>query len=594
MFLQKVKKRALFRSVCCGVLVYALLAAAVPAAGSPVSAKTSASAYQEPYRPQFHYTPAANWMNDPNGLVYNEETGEYHLFYQYCATMKEDQSQKYWGHAVSKDLVYWNELPAALAPDELGSIWSGSAVIDRKNTSGLFSEDTPAGARMVALFTYAGGDTTHGYEKQGLAYSEDNGVTWKKYEDNPILPSVADDSALYPDGFRDPKVIWYEDDSYENGGIWLMVVAGGSARLFASPDLIHWTYQDTLRYRDHSVIVSECPDFYPISVEGRSEQKWVFSGAGRFYVVGDLKEEGGTFSFRAETDQQSYLCNGTELYASQTFSNVPDGRRIAFLWMIDLYSQHLPTESGKVWEGVQSLPMELKLSAQDGGYRMTMNPVQEINGLRTAAPLLELSHQTVGPGTENILKNVSGRLLDIEAVISLQDEAKLEFRLRMGGEQKTVLGYNAKTNNMGLIRRDSGPAANGMLSASVLPDEAGTIKLRILVDSSVVDVFANEGAACLNALIFPDSDSIGLEFVVRSGQVVVESLRIYEMQSIWTDYVPPENDGTNAMSSPTPIPQNKGNFSIGAAGTAALFGGVAAVVACCAVVCVKAGKKKAG
>lgn len=194
--------------------------------------------YSEDYRPQFHYTPHANWMNDPNGLVYNEETGEYHLFYQYCKTLIESQPDKYWGHAVSVDLVNWKELEPTNNPDTMGGIWSGSAVIDRKNTSGFFDENTKPGARMVAFFTYAGGDTTHGFQKQGVAYSLDNGKSWIKYAGNPVIKGFKNGAVLYEN--RDPKVIWYPDVSYKNGGIWLMMIAEMRARLFSSHNLIDW------------------------------------------------------------------------------------------------------------------------------------------------------------------------------------------------------------------------------------------------------------------------------------------------------------------------------------------------------------------
>ena len=377
--------------------------------------------YDQEYRAQYHYSPMRNWMNDPNGLVYNEATKEYHMFYQYCQTLEEDQNAKYWGHAVSKDLVHWQELQAAISPDDIGSIWSGSCVIDKYNTSGFFDDSTPAGARMVALFTYAGGDTTQGFEKQGIAYSKDNGLTWTKYEGNPVLGSVRDGNTIYYGGFRDPKVIWYEDDSYQNGGIWLMVVAGGKARIFTSPDLKNWTYNSTMTYMDGTTpIESECPDFYPLSVQGDESDadKWIYSAAGRSYVVGELiKDSESKFTFKAETNMLTLMNLPTDMYAAQTFFNDPKGRRIAVYWMIDLSSKEENNLGEKAWDGVQSLPMEMKLLKDaDGEYQLRAYPVEELNALKGDTALLEVSNETFS-GTYEKVSAVTGELLYIDIVL---------------------------------------------------------------------------------------------------------------------------------------------------------------------------------
>ncbi len=531
--------------------------------------------YTEIFRPEFHYTPAANWMNDPNGLVYNEATKEYHMYYQYCKTLKEDQMQKYWGHAVSKDIINWEEKPVAISPDKYGSIWSGSCVIDKNNTSGLFDESIPKESRMVAFFTYAGGDTEYGYEKQGLAYSLDGGSTFKKYN----KPVITNEKDKYDGGFRDPKVIWYEDGSYENGGIWIMVVAGGKARLFTSSNLKDWEFNSVLKYKDNSDIISECPDFYPMKVEGSDETKWVFSGAGRFYVTGNLvKDKDGKFMYRAETQKQSFVSDGTELYASQTFNNEPNGRRVAIYWMIDLYSKNMDAGHNKVWDGVQSVPMELKLYKQEETYVIKANPVSEINLLRKDN-IFSTENIKLTQESENILKDIQSKCFEIEALLSVEDASKVIFGFRKGATEKTELIYNVKTNNMTFVRRNSGIAANSNMSVSVKEDK---IKLRILVDNSVVDIFVNDGEKILNGHIFPESNSTGMSLSVEGGEVTVDSINVYSLDTIW-----------NKKDANTPPPaqtKTKNNITFGTIEYIVVIAAVTFSV--CAIICVIATRKR--
>jgi len=241
----------------------------------------------EPHRPSFHFTPPEKWMNDPNGMVYYE--GEYHLFYQHYP---EDivWGPMHWGHAVSKDLVHWEHLPIALYPDSLGYIFSGSAVIDWKNTSGFGKNGQPP---MIAIYTYHDpvGDKagTNTFQYQGIAYSNDKGRTWSKYAGNPVVPNpgIRD--------FRDPKVIWDKDSKQ-----WVMVFAAWDhVKLYGSPNLKDWKHlSDFGRDWGTHAGVWECPDLFPMNIEGTNEQKWVLlqslnpgspnGGSGTQYFVGDF------------------------------------------------------------------------------------------------------------------------------------------------------------------------------------------------------------------------------------------------------------------------------------------------------------------
>ncbi len=243
--------------------------------------------YTEKHRPQFHFTPAEKWMNDPNGMVYYE--GEYHLFFQYYP---EDivWGPMHWGHSVSKDLVHWEHLPIALYPDSLGYIFSGSAVIDWKNTSQLGTNGNPP---MIAIFTHHDpvGEKAGkiDFQYQSLAYSNDKGRTWTKYKGNPIVPNpgIRD--------FRDPKVIWEEDSNQ-----WVMVFAAWDhVKFYGSANLIDWNHLSDFgkEWGTHAG-VWECPDLFPMTVEGTGEKKWVLlqslnpgainGGSGTQYFVGDF------------------------------------------------------------------------------------------------------------------------------------------------------------------------------------------------------------------------------------------------------------------------------------------------------------------
>ena len=195
--------------------------------------------YHEPYRPQFHYSPPCQWMNDPNGMIYYE--GEYHLFYQFNPNAMTPGTI-HWGHAVSPDLVHWQTLPIALFPDDIGPIWSGSAVVDEHNTSGLV-----AGGGLVAIYSYQN-------QSQGVAYSTDKGRTWTKYVGNPIIAALAKD-------FRDPKVFWYEPTK-----LWVMVIAAGrELQIFTSPDLLTWEMTSHLTGQIAGG-VWEVPDLFPLQM----------------------------------------------------------------------------------------------------------------------------------------------------------------------------------------------------------------------------------------------------------------------------------------------------------------------------------------
>lgn len=248
--------------------------------------------YTDTCRPQLHYTAQSNWLNDPNGLVYDASTGLYHMYYQYSHSVNAGVRTS-WGHAVSTDLMHWDEMPVAILPDSLGLIWSGSCVIDKNNTSGLFDERTDPDSRIVALYSYD-------RQYQALAYSTDGGTSFIKYEGNPVIPNP---DRQYGVDFRDPKVIWIEDGAYENGGIWLMIVGGAPYRLFTSPDLIHWTYNSDIQPKNGAEFGGECPDLFPLAADGdEGRVKWVMCAGGTAILSGIWSRTAACSCFVAQSD----------------------------------------------------------------------------------------------------------------------------------------------------------------------------------------------------------------------------------------------------------------------------------------------------
>ena len=271
--------------------------------------------YNETYRPQFHFSSKAGWLNDPNGLVFYK--GEYHLFFQHNPKGNKWGNMT-WGHAVSPDLLHWTQLPNALEPDKMGTQFSGSAFVDWNNTAGF---QTGAASPLIAMYTAAGGTSPESQGRrftQCIAYSNDAGRTWTKYRGNPVLDFIAGEN-------RDPKVIWHEPSKK-----WILALyidRNGAYGLFSSSDLKQWTSLQELTVPGHG----ECPDFFPLALDGKQQDlRWVFTTASGHYLVG--KFDGTRFS--DETGTQA-LDEGANFYAVQSYSDIPsaDGRRIQISWM---------------------------------------------------------------------------------------------------------------------------------------------------------------------------------------------------------------------------------------------------------------------
>jgi len=447
-----------------------------------------ATLYNEKYRPQFHFTPQKGWTNDPNGLVFYK--GEYHLFFQHNP-FGTKWGNMTWGHAVSHDLVHWKQLANAIEPDNRGTIFSGSAVVDDDNTAGLQSGEEKT---LVAIYTAAGGTSLESKGQpftQCIAYSNDRGRTWTKYSGNPVVPHMLGDN-------RDPKVVWHSPTKQ-----WIMVLYldGNTFRFMASPNLKNWTIL-------HDITVpgaAECPDFFEMPVEGeRGPTKWVWTAANDNYVIGAF--DGKRFIPEVMTQPGHH---GQNYYAVQTYSRLPGARRVQVAWMNGGEYPDMP------FNQQMSFPYELKLRRFGLSLKLCALPVREIESLyETQRSWNEVE---VKPG-DNPLAAFAGELWDINAEIAPGSATDLGFRIR--GRPVT---YRVKEKRL----------SNGDAAADMSPEEDGRIRIRILVDRTSVEVFGNNGEVVIPCCFLPGEMDRSLELFALGGTARITSMSIYKLKSIW-------------------------------------------------------------
>ncbi|MBB5395982.1 fructan beta-fructosidase [Mucilaginibacter sp. AK015] len=499
-----------------------LLSCCILAGFASFAQKAQITPYHEPYRPQVHFSPKEHWTNDPNGLVYYK--GTYHLFFQYYpkATV---WGPMHWGHAVSKDLIHWEQLPIALYPDKLGYIFSGSAVIDKDNTSGLGTKDKPA---IVAIFTHhdpkgekAGSAK---FQNQSLAYSLDEGLTWIKYKGNPVLknPGIRD--------FRDPKVCWYAP-----GNKWIMTLATKDRITFySSPDLKKWKKESEFgQMLGAHGGVWECPDLISLKLNGK--EYWVLlvsinpggpnKGSATQYFVGHF--DGGKFT--PIGSQTKWIDFGPDNYAGVTFGNT--GARKVFLgWMSNwLYANQVPTLK---WRNAMTIPRQLSLKLMAGDIWLASNPVEELKKIVTKT-----------------IKVDAGLLAKDNNIFSVIKQTPAQYRLKFntravkdysvilsnGSGEKLVIGYEAKNSRYYIDRTKAGQSGFSQNFAAVLyaprVSLSPTSNFELLVDASSVELFADGGLSNLTSIYFPKKPYTRLS-IVNNG-MEIEHLQIQPLRSIW-------------------------------------------------------------
>ena len=444
--------------------------------------------YRESLRGQFHFSPKRGWNNDPNGCVFYN--GEYHLFFQHNP-YGWGWGNMHWGHAVSKDLVHWQELGDKLMPDTMGPMFSGSAVVDWNNTSGFGKDGKPP---LVLIYTAAGNPTV-----QAIAYSVD-GRSFTKYSGNPVLQQITG-------GNRDPKVFWHEETQK-----WVMVLyvelqGKHTIHFFTSPNLREWTLASITEGIAGTAFLFECPDFFELPVDGDvTKKKWVLLGANSEYAVGTFD---GTHFKPEETKLPGH--RGRGFYAPQTFSDIPaqDGRRIQIGWF--------QTETrGMSFNQSMTVPLELKLVSTTDGPRMTFSPVKELESLR--GKTLALEAMALKPGDRNPLDEFQVELLEIRTEIDPGDANEIVFNIR-----DSMIIYDAKKQEL---------TVNGQRAPAPLRD--GKLRLTIYCDRTGLEVFASDGL-CYMPMPFnskPENRRIFLE--TRGGSATVLTLEAYELRSAWT------------------------------------------------------------
>jgi sucrose-6-phosphate hydrolase SacC (GH32 family) len=422
----------------------------------------------------------------------------------------------HWGHALSHDLLHWQDLPIALAPDALGAIFSGSAVIDHKNTAGF------GAGTMVAVFTH---DTANG-QSQSLAYSGDKGRTWIKYANNPVLVSPENT----PD-FRDPKVFWYDDH-------WVMLLAvDRSIWIYCSPDLKSWQRTDTFSGYGASSGVWECPDLVDLPVDGGPQMRWVLvvsvqqgapaGGSGQQYFVGDF--DGQRFTAAEQPEVVRWADYGADFYAAQSWNAAPNGRHVWLAWMNNWeYARQTPATT---WRGAMTVPRELSLVNDADGMRLIQQPIAELAATRI--PVGCWNALTLAPG-ENPLADLHGAALELIARFAIDAATtahRIGLRVRVGATEQTTVGYNLAKGVLEVDRSYSGQQAPGFAAAQVLTlsPRAGIVDLHILVDRSSVEVFADGGRVVFTNQIFPDPASQGIELFAEGGAVQIVSLTAYRL-----------------------------------------------------------------
>lgn len=444
------------------------------------------------YRPNFHFTPYLHWMNDPNGLVYYK--GEYHLFYQYNPG-GNTWGPMNWGHAVSTDLFNWQDLSIALTPDNLGTIFSGSTVVDSLNTTGFKNgEESP----IVAIYTSAGIS-----QSQSLAYSNDKGRNWTKFSNNPVLPNPG------VNDFRDPKVSWYAPLKK-----WIMTLAtGNKISFYSSADLKNWSFESDfgIGFGAHGG-VWECPDLFEMQVEGSNLKKWVLlvsinpggpnGGSATQYFIGDFDGK----AFTTDSNTTSWVDYGTDNYAGVTYSNIPvdDGRRIMIGWMSNWnYAGSVPTTS---WRSTMTVPRVITLIQNETNFKLKFNPVDELKNYKNDLNVInQPANKNIDLEDNDIIKSGS---YDLNFVADLSTSDSLKIITGNILEKLTII-FEKKSGTVIINRSHSGKVnfsnffKENINCTSLNLGTDQKLDIRMLVDKTSVELFWNHGENTMTTLFFP-------------------------------------------------------------------------------------------
>ncbi|WP_166967403.1 glycoside hydrolase family 32 protein [Yeosuana marina] len=493
---------------------------------------------EELYRPNFHFTPKKAWMNDPNGMFY--KNGYYHLYFQHYPD-GNTWGPMHWGHAISTDMVTWKEMPIAIYPDEKGYIFSGSSVVDVNNSSGFSKNGIEP---IIAMFTYHDMDGEKSgninYQSQAIAYSLDEGQTFTKYSENPVIknPGIKD--------FRDPKMVW--DSIHEK---WLMVLAAGQKIMFySSSNLKDWKLESDFGdgVGGHGG-VWECPDLFPMKVQGTDEVKWVLlvsinpggpnGGSATQYFIGDFDGKKFTIdaSFENDLNKSEYksiwIDYGKDNYAGVTWSNIPDsdGRKLFIGWMSNWeYANVVPTET---WRSAMTVARQIELQKVNASYRLLFQPVRELTNYRST----KFKKESIAiKGDTKIIDSKAIDLSSTEINFKISNLKNSGFSFKLTNKQGDTLafGYNHSNKNFFVDRRKSGKTAfsekfSDRVSManriSINPDFIGTI----ILDKTSIELFFDNGETVMTEIFFPNSPFDKLSIEPKDQEFILGNIEIHKL-----------------------------------------------------------------
>ncbi|KAF9891676.1 hypothetical protein FE257_003688 [Aspergillus nanangensis] len=488
----------------------------------------------EDYRPQFHFVPEQNWMNEPNGLIKIDSM--WHLFYQHNPTANVWGNLN-WGHATSTDLLHWTHQPIAITSEDGIQAFTGTSYYDSENTSGL---GTSQSAPFLAWYT--GYRPSNGTQDQRLAYSLDRGMTWTKFPGNPVISAAQEAPHDITGGLetRDPKVFFHEESEK-----WVMILAHGGqdkVTFWTSTDGKNWTWVSNLGTAQLPGLPSgitgwEVPDMFQLPIDGTDETTWVLiltpaqgspaGGNGVFALTGSF--DGEIFQADPVDTSKLWLDYGRDFDGAMSWENVPasDGRRILAA-ISNSYGASPPTNT---WKGMLSFPRTLALQQTGAERTFVQWPVSEL--LSVSSPLKTIQNQTITPG-QDLLSSVVGAALDIELAFTPQANTVLSLAVRKAGSQQTVIQYTQSTTTLSVDRTASGDisydaAAGGVHSAPLQPDASGVVRIRVLVDTCSVEVFGGKGEVVISDLIFPDETADGLALQVSGGSAMLSNVVVRQV-----------------------------------------------------------------
>ncbi len=471
--------------------------------------------FKETHRPQYHFSPAKNWMNDPNGLVYYN--GLYHLFFQHNP-FGNVWGHMSWGHATSKDLIHWNELPVAIAEENGVMIFSGSAVVDKKNST-RFSSDSKKES-LVAIYTAH----TNTLQTQALAFSNDEGLTWKKYTGNPVLD-------LHKKDFRDPNVFWYEPNKS-----WIMAVSQPNEHqisFYASTNLKEWKLLSNFGPTGDLSGVWECPDLLQVPIENvPGKYKWVLftsQNSTMQYFVGEF--DGTKFIEDKPGAKIHKQDHGTDYYAAVTYHNSPDKQPVSIGWVNNWeYANAIPT---KPWKSAMSLPRKLSVKKEGDVWVLIQQPMKALQKLRAIQE--NISNRTISKTAS--LKQ-KGNCFELELDMIPSKNAIGGLRIAVGNGHFFEIGYDATLEQLFIDRTNTNCSFNAKYAtinkkAADLKTMNGKIALHIFFDESIVEIYTADGSVVFTAQVFPEKSENGLEFFSNGSEIKFENIRYWKMKSAW-------------------------------------------------------------